>query len=354
MIKLSTCIMTDQLSHSIKEAISSVIEQSNEVIILATNLLAYDAISLHYAGSKIKVYFLEWVDNFSYMRNYLSSLCSNDIVFHIDSDERVSTSFFEELFYLLTLTNTENTVFEVTVVDESGSIAPNISRIFNKKHFRYFGFVHEIVKPDNDALLHFSHISLKHSITHRGYSLEQMKTKLIRNTRLNRKNVKEFPADLRWVYFSIKEDCQIGNYQNALTFLEQVKSNENQDDTYISGCYCYLLFSLIFSSRLNEAKILLKTATLDQSDNDYFEALTLLYEVEAYKEHIQTIITNITSAHGSSIDTNGFHIDMLRAKLEIMNQNFCEAFILFDSHNSRGRVMSRSLEKKLMEALESL
>ncbi|CAH7163762.1 hypothetical protein L8R85_21730 [Vibrio splendidus] len=181
-----------------------------------------------------------------------------------------------------------------------------------------------------------------------------MKTKLIRNTRLNKKNVKEFPTDLTWIYFSIKEDCQIGNYKNALNFLEQVKSNESQDDTYIAGCYCYLLFSLIFSSRLTEAKILLKTATLDQSDNDYFEALTLLYEVETYKKHIQKIIANITNTHGSSIDTNGFHIDMLRAKLEIMNQNFCETFALFDSHNSRGRVMSRSLERKLVEALESL
>ncbi|CAH7227821.1 conserved hypothetical protein [Vibrio chagasii] len=353
MIKLSTCIMTDHLSQSIKETISSVIEQSNEVVILATNLVAYNALSLHYSGSKIKVCFLEWVDNFSHMRNYLSSQCSNDIVFHLDSDERVSSSFFDELFYLLALANTENTVFEVTVVDESGSVARNIPRIFNKTHFCYFGFVHEIVRPNNDAL-HFSYISLKHSITHRGYSLEQMKTKLIRNTRLNKKNVKEFPTDLRWVYFSIKEDCQIGNYQNALNFLGQVKSNENQDDTYIAGCYCYLLFSLIFSSRLTEAKILLKTATLNQSDNDYFEALTLLYEVEAYKEHIQEIIANITSTHGSSIDTNGFHIDMLRAKLEIMNQNFCEAFALFGSHNSRGRVMSRSLERKLVEALESL
>ncbi|CAH7186612.1 hypothetical protein VCHA50O407_290010 [Vibrio chagasii] len=34
-----------------------------------------------------------------------------------------------------------------------------------------FGFVHEIARPNNDAL-HFSYISLKHSITHRGYSLE--------------------------------------------------------------------------------------------------------------------------------------------------------------------------------------
>jgi hypothetical protein len=274
------------------------------------------------------------------------------VVFHIDSDESVGcSSFFQELAELLLSNDVDASIFEVTVEDEGGSVAPNISRIFNRKYFCFEGYVHELVKPINESRT-FSYVSIDSPILHSGYSLDQMKVKLKRNTALNKKNLELSSSDLRWVYFSIKESCQAGNYQDAIEFMEQVRNNENQNDEYISGCYCYLLFSLIYSSHYAEAKSLLTTARLALCDRQYFQALLVLSELEACKKSIKEMTSNITNSRDSNIDATGFHVDVLKAKIEIMSQDFCTAFDLFKKHGSRGDVMSSLLESKLVKGLE--
>ncbi|EGQ9440548.1 hypothetical protein F1K75_15655 [Vibrio cholerae] len=352
MTKFSTCIMTDSFSQRMEETVSSVINDSHEVVILATNPNIYDDLCRHYSNSKVNVYYKLWESNFAKMRNHLSSLCSNDVVFHIDSDESVGcSSFFEELAELLISNDVETSIFEVTVEDEGGSVASNISRIFNRKYFSFVGYVHEIVKPINDSRT-FSYVSIDSPILHSGYSLEQMEVKLKRNTVLNKKNLELSSSDLRWVYFFIKESCQAGNYQGAIEFIEQVKNHENQNDDYISGCYCYLLFSLVHLSRYVEVKSLLSAAKLELCDRQYFQALLVLSELEACKKSIKEITSNITDSRDSKIDVTGFHIDVLTAKVEIMNQDFYTAFGLFEKHGSRGDVMSSLLESKLVRGLE--
>ncbi|MEZ8269352.1 glycosyltransferase [Vibrio splendidus] len=352
MTKFSTCVMTDTFSQRMKETVSSVIDDSDEVVILATNPKIYDDLCRHYTNSKVNVYYKAWGSNFAKMRNHLSSLCSNDVVFHIDSDESVGcSSFFQELAELMLSNDVDTNIFEVTVEDEGGSVASNISRIFNRRYFSYVGYVHELVKPINDSRT-FSYVSINSPILHSGYSLDQMKAKLKRNTALNKKNLELSSSDFRWVYFSIKESCQAGNYQDATEFIEQVKNHENQNDEYISDCYCYLLFSLIYLSRYVEAKSLLTTAKLELCDRQYFQALLVLSELEACKKSIKEITSNITDIRDSKVDITGFHIDVLTAKVEIMNQDFCTAFDLFEKHGSRGDVMSSLLESKLVRGLE--
>lgn len=350
-IDISACILSHELNDQVKKTVSSVVGHCKEVVILATTYQAYLELVQYYQCVNVVIYYKKWNYNFSEMRNHLTNHSKYDIVFHIDSDEYATDEFFSELTYALEAYDFSLSILEITVEDESGAITPNLPRIFSKHVCHFEGFVHELAVAKLEQTT-VNYIHLDTPISHSGYVIEDMKVKLNRNLDLGAKNLVHYPNNIRWVFFFIKESTQIGNFKDAIKFKNLISCFKYQDNAYISGCYCYLLIALINTGEIQQARELLKLSKLDSCDRHYFSALISLAAIEDHKVRMAYELSKIDTFIESDIDINGFHVDMLQAKLEILNQNFSRAMHLFSTHYPRSYGLASSLKENLITALE--
>ncbi|QHI36320.1 SPBc2 prophage-derived glycosyltransferase SunS [Kordia antarctica] len=104
---LSVCILTKNEASNIKSCLDSVKEIADEIIIL-DSFSTDDTIAIaeNYTS---KIYFKEWIDDFSFSRNFAISKANGDWILIIDADER----FVFETNFIARLKATKTNAFSI-------------------------------------------------------------------------------------------------------------------------------------------------------------------------------------------------------------------------------------------------
>ncbi|HAS8422266.1 TPA: glycosyltransferase family 2 protein [Vibrio vulnificus] len=194
MIKLSSYIICKNEEARIKDAVMSLLHHVDEIIIVDTGSTDRTInIVKDIDTSKIKVFEIEWRDDFAAARNFALGKVNYNWVVTIDADEVMKEPCrLKEM--IASLPEEINAIYPCIVsVGEEEEKGYSIPRIFKKDEFYYHGVIHEQLTPLKSKEQYFSELE----ILHYGYENETIikKQKLMRNFLLSLDNHRKDASD---------------------------------------------------------------------------------------------------------------------------------------------------------------
>lgn len=214
--KISAVIMTFNEERCISRCIESIKKFADEIIILDTGSTDSTKEIIKEFYPHVRLYSMDWADDFSICRNTLTEYATGDWIFQIDADEFFANDPYQlkeflNLFYELPISPL---VISPTIVNHDGKELSLTKRIFRKKdNLFFFGLIHE----DLRFKLEERGSDLKHLVTdfvieHDGYKEEfiKLKNKFQRNIKLQEKMLYIEPDNIRWYYFLAREKYSNG------------------------------------------------------------------------------------------------------------------------------------------------
>jgi glycosyltransferase involved in cell wall biosynthesis len=206
-MQISALLMTYNEENNILRCVQSVLAVVDEIVVVDTGSTDKTISLIEGLSDKIKIYYHQWVDDFSTIRNYLINKASFDWCITIDADESLtkeSEKIFRDIISELDQCEHKDRFLISCVIDNINDVAvDNIPRLFMRdSSTRYIGRVHEYVYKDNPILKSANQIR----IIHTGYKKETLvsRDKLARNARLLALQLEESQDDLRWNYFNLR------------------------------------------------------------------------------------------------------------------------------------------------------
>lgn len=252
-MKLSICMMVKNEEKNLERCLESLNRLreniDNELIIIDTGSIDRTVeIANKYTD---KVYYHEWNNNFSEMRNITISYASGNWILIIDADEELIQvkgiiDFFKKgnyLNYAAATLKVEN------VVNKNGKVSSTVTsvRLFkNTKDFKYEGVVHNMPQFKGLAL------ELKALIKHYGYmsdDSELMEEKFSRTSKLLINELEKDATNLYYRYqlgitYSMHGDSEKAREVLKEAYFRLVESKESlYDYVYIVGAYSKILSS---------------------------------------------------------------------------------------------------------------
>ena len=232
-----------------------------------------------------KVYFHEWNNDFSAMRNITISYCSGEWIFVLDGDEVVEEyneiiKFFNEKIYKKYKSATM-VVKNLTGLESESSYSTVISyRFFKKdKEFKYTGAVH------NQPIYKEPTYNLNVSLKHYGYissDLALMERKFKRTTGILKNELKK---DSKNIYYTFQLSASYAMHKDYKESLEYAKKAYNllnyqknkQEYRYVYHQYALVLVQNSLWSTAEEVSLegikLTNKATIDKIDMYYYLAI---------------------------------------------------------------------------------
>jgi len=191
------------------------------------------------------VYDFEWCDDFSAARNFSADKAKNDWVLALDADEEITKADIAELEALTKDIHAVGTILAIEMTDKSSF---PISRLYNRKKYRFDGIIHEQLVPigDHQKVLRDSSVH----IAHFGYDQEfkKAKGKFERNEGLLLKALAVDPYDPYMLYQLGK--CYSDDKRNLLKacelFERALSLTSDFDCGYVYNmieCYGYALLN---------------------------------------------------------------------------------------------------------------
>ncbi|WP_202708672.1 glycosyltransferase family 2 protein [Sporosalibacterium faouarense] len=252
--KLSICMIVkneEENMQSCLESISPLLEDSfGELIIVDTGSTdATPQIAKRYTD---KVYFHEWNNNFSDMRNISLSYATGEWIFIIDGDEELVDC--DRLIYLLNSMEIEkyNTIsimtknYFSTDNDKGFALATGLRVFRNDGEFHYEGSIHNQPKFKNPIL------GVDIYLDHYGYAADRkevMEKKFKRTSTILKQELEKDPDNIYYryqlavSYDSHQEyDLALNEVRKAYEIAKKKKVLE-QGHVYIYGCYSKIAFN---------------------------------------------------------------------------------------------------------------
>jgi glycosyltransferase involved in cell wall biosynthesis len=259
-----------------------------------------------------KVYFHNWNDNFSEMRNTVISYAKGDWYFSVDGDEivinpQIIIDFFKSNEYkkynsaavnIRNFTDIKNNIFTEILV-------PRIFKITND--FKYIGSIHEQPKFKNPIK------KLNLQLDHYGYihnDEKLMEYKFDRNTKLLKNELEKDPNNIYYLFQLSKSYEMRGKKKKALHSIKKaykkVKKN-NLEDEYINVSI-HLVRMLIANNLYSEGKNLINEKLKNYKGyiDLYYYAGTIDYildnkksSLDSFENYVHTYI-NFNSSNGKN------------------------------------------------------
>lgn len=259
-----------------------------------------------------KVFYFEWINDFSAARNYSISKASNDWILVLDCDEYLveanpaafdwMAKKYPQYMGMITLRNR----YELNGFHSSST--DSLNRFFNRKFFHYESIIHEQLVPIDKALSH-GRADLSVILDHYGYSgtAEELATKAERNNSLLFQALEKNPTD-PYLYFQIGQSYNmVHDDEKACYYYE--KGMDYATDTRLSYTimmvtgYGYALLKL----KRNEEALLLENLYDDFGHSaDYVCMLGLIYLrngqlIKAMKEFLRA--TTMENGHVEGVNS---------------------------------------------------
>ena len=199
-----------------------------------------------------KIYYFEWINDFSAARNYAAEKASHDWILCIDSDEFVTE--WDEKSVQTFVSSSKNTIGNLLLKNTCGSGSgqyesiSKLPRIYNKTIYHFMQPVHEQLFPYADTRHIFSDIKIH--LDHHSYAgtPQELRKKSKRNIDLLMKEYNKNPHNpyilfqLGQSYYMI-EDFETANHYYSLGLAEDVNPDLDYVRTMVVS-YGYTLINL--------------------------------------------------------------------------------------------------------------
>ncbi len=225
---ISVCIIAKNEETNIERCLKSLESYNFEIIVVDTGSTdRTKEIALQYTNG---VFDYEWADDFSDARNFAIEQATNDYILMIDCDEYVKQLQYDQLVALIG--EHKNEVGRITRVNtfwrnsEKNRIQERVSRIFNRKFFKYQGRIHEqIVRKDGED---YSTYIVPVVLEHTGYDgdVTFIKEKTSRNIRLLLLDLEEIGDDPYVLYQLGKSYYMQADYLKACQFFSRALEHD--------------------------------------------------------------------------------------------------------------------------------
>ena len=221
-MNISVCIITKNEREYLEKCLSCLSKYPFEIVVVDTG--SEDG-SVEVARKYTdQVYEFAWCNDFSAARNFSVSKANNDMIMIVDTDE-----FVEDFDY---------DAFEKAVVDNKDKVGrinlnnvytrngalhstnEKLSRIFDRRIYKYQGSVHEQIVKHNGE--NFETYEVPITYRHVGYDGDEnrLRDKAMRNIGLLEKELLE-KEDPYILYQIGKSYYMLGDYEKALVYFEQ-------------------------------------------------------------------------------------------------------------------------------------
>ncbi|NIY46163.1 glycosyltransferase family 2 protein [Cedecea colo] len=203
--EISAVILCFNEQKTITSTLDSLHGLVDEIIIVDTGSTDNTVRLILQHPARVKLYFRDWNNDFSAMRNFAISLTSNAWCLVIDADECIATETRHVFRNTLRKISHDdiNALYAPLIDNLDGSSLINNARIFRKRtSLRYHGKVHEYLEAEDYKLICLPDIK----ILHYGYinSAYEEKNKHLRNKSLLAEQMRTEPDNLRWKYFALR------------------------------------------------------------------------------------------------------------------------------------------------------
>jgi len=297
--KLSICMIVKDEEKNLKRGLDSLMTllEKPDVELIIVDTGSTDKTPEIASKYTSKLYFHEWENNFSAMRNISISYAKGEFIFIFDADEAVLNA--EHIYEIISDKSIGyfNTLVirEKNLSDQKGvyTVLPQ-ERIFrNDGEFRYEGSVHN--QPVYKPPVYSSDIYIEHY----GYMFEDKELserKFRRTSTLLKEELEKNPESIYYRYQLAKSYVAHGDYQEALEQIRTVYkliSNEKKRRLYVFGSYAIICLR---NHEYEEAIAVCKEGL--EIEKDYLDLYYFLAEslqktdrhqesLEAYKSYVE-------------------------------------------------------------------
>ena len=297
---ISIGIMCKNEERSIERCLNAIqlqIEDIDEIIIVDTGSTDQTVDIIKEKFSEVNLYFKNWKNDFSEIRNFIITLSEKDWIFFIDADEVIQSEGLTNVkknIETIEKFSDEAVVFCPKVLNTNDSIVYNTGRIIkNNGLYKFFGCVHEFpIYADNLNADNIKTIILEDVImVHDGYEENVMeeKRKAKRNTLLNEKMLEKYPDNDRYYYFYCRDAkplLSISDYELSLiNFFDLFPTSSFKNEVYLDLISC-----LIEQGKTDLAETYLKKYWEDLKNSETFSNTGLVYLTVL--NEIQKIMSN--------------------------------------------------------------
>ncbi len=276
-----------------------------------------------------------WCDDFSSARNFGIDNSKGNWIFFIDADEKLKKRngrSIKEIISFYSRILGDCIGFSPVIISLPNNRLYKKPRIFCKNaDYRYFGYVHEILRNSRNEYVFIPYITINIIIEHVGYTLDRIDNKIKRNMYLLNKNILHEPNNPLWYCYKLRDGEDILSIDEKVKLYNKVCLLCNSPIKENYYLYCCRWASIIMiqdfveKKSINEAKaILLKLKNLEgscKSDIFYLECIIKMKEIDLQLEEMEkqaNCVRQIESFKASLINTEGYHIDEVIMKLDEM------------------------------------
>lgn len=221
-MNISVCIITKNERAYLDKCLKCLSEYPFEIIVVDTGS-EDDSVEVARKYTE-RVYEFDWCNDFSAARNFSVSKASNDMIMIVDTDEFVETFDYDD--FIKVIKNNKEKVGRINlnnVYTRNGvlhSTNEKLSRIFDRRTYKYQGSVHEQIVKHNGE--NFETYEAPITYRHVGYDGDEnkLRDKAMRNIGLLEKELlqKEDP----YILYQIgKSYYMLGDYEKALGYFEK-------------------------------------------------------------------------------------------------------------------------------------
>lgn len=251
-MNISVCIITKNELPKLKKCIEAIKRYPLEIVVVDTG--STDG-TIEYLRENVDVVGdFVWCNDFSKARNYSITLASNDWILVLDTDEYIEKLDTQKLEQFIAESD-EHTgrierINEIKNGDKTELARERITRLFNRKLYKYKGRIHEQVVPINQEDNIDNYCGVPVSILHDGYvgADSDIRKKADRNIALLKEDLEEYGDDPYVLYQLGKSYFLIEEYDTAATYFEKAFYFDlNPKLEYVQDmveCYGYTLLEL--------------------------------------------------------------------------------------------------------------
>ena len=216
---ISVCIITRNEADMLRKCLRALEKYDVEIVVVDTGSKDDSKrAALEYTD---KVYDFEWCDDFSAARNYAAGKAENDIIFALDTDEIVECLNVKE--DEIEAGRSIGRILRINQFVRDGEVQrgkERISRLYDRRYFRYVGRIHEQIEAVDGAEVAEKVCNVEVIMRHYGYngSPEQIKAKAERNIKLLELDVQENGEKPYTLYQLGKSHYMCKNYDSAVEY----------------------------------------------------------------------------------------------------------------------------------------